>query len=253
MDFSRLDVGFLHTVYIILIISLIPIIIFTFWAQWRVSSAFNRFSQIMSRRGITGAQLADAIIQRKNLNTALKMLPPHSNPLENYFDPRDNSIALSQLVFSSPSITALGVSAHEVGHAIQHADKYLPSRVRSALVPVVNLVTRISMPIVMIGFLLLLFAIITPQFALVFMVAGMAMYGASTIFMLATLPVEFNASRRAMAMLSESGALDHEELRGARTVLNAAAMTYVASFLVSLTYFLIFFVRVLIILAATRR
>ena len=201
-------------------IIMLPALLLTLWAQIRVKSAFSQFSQVNSRRGMTGRDAAEAVLRMHQV--AGVQVEPVSGRFTDHYDPRSNRIRLSDGVFGSTSVAAIGVAAHEAGHAVQHAEGYGPIRLRTAMVPVVQFSSRLAMPLILIGLLLPVeYSIVTT--------IGILVYAAATLFELVTLPVEFNASARALKSLGETGILDEEELKGAKKVLQAAAMTYLAS------------------------
>lgn len=201
-------------------IIMLPALLLTLWAQIRVKSAFSQFSQVNSRREMTGRDAAEAVLRMHQV--AGVQVEPVSGRLTDHYDPRSNRIRLSDGVFGSTSVAAIGVAAHEAGHAVQHAEGYGPIRLRTAMVPVVQFSSRLAMPLILIGLLLPVeYSIVTT--------IGILVYAAATLFELVTLPVEFNASARALKSLGETGILDEEELKGAKKVLQAAAMTYLAS------------------------
>lgn len=201
-------------------IFMLPAIIITMIAQIRVQSAFRKYSQITTLRNMTGAQAADAVA-RFGGAYGVQVQRVAGNLTDN-FDPRNNTISLSEDVYSAPTIAAVGVAAHEAGHAIQHAQGYLPNKIRTALVPVTNIGSRLAIPLVILGLIL-------PVRYDFVVYAGIILYSFAVLFQLVTLPVEFNASFRAIRALNESGILYPDELEGARKVLTAAAMTYLAA------------------------
>ena len=210
--------------YLILVV---PALFISLWAQLKVKSTFNRYEQVYARQGITAAQAARRILDQNGLyGVRIEMT---GGKLTDHYDPRTNVIRLSQSVYNSPSVAALGVAAHEAGHAVQYGVNYLPIKIRNGLVPVTNICSSLSIPLVIIGFLMS---------ARPLVIAGILLFAAVAVFQFVTLPVEFNASRRAIAVLGESGMLDEGELQGAKRVLSAAAMTYVAALLVSLAQLL---------------
>ena len=210
--------------YLILVV---PALLISLWAQLKVKSTFNRYEQVYARQGITAAQAARRILDQNGLyGVRIEMT---GGKLTDHYDPRTNVIRLSQSVYNSPSVAALGVAAHEAGHAVQYGVNYLPIKIRNGLVPVTNICSSLSIPLVIIGFIMS---------ARPLVIAGILLFAAVAVFQFVTLPVEFNASRRAIAVLGESGMLDEGELQGAKRVLNAAAMTYVAALLVSLAQLL---------------
>ncbi|HBT46981.1 MAG TPA: peptidase [Peptococcaceae bacterium] len=199
-------------------ILLIPAIILSLYAQFKVQSTFERYSRVASRRGMTGAQVARDMLDRAGLhNVRVEMVQGF---LSDHYDPRIKVLRLSPAVYQSSSLASLGVAAHEAGHALQHRTGYLPLQLRSALVPVVSFGSNLAIPLLLIGILLGL-----PSLARL----GVYAFTLVVLFTLITLPVEFNASRRAVALLETGGYLSGQELVGARRVLNAAALTYVAA------------------------
>ncbi len=201
---------------------LIPALILAVWAQAKVKSAFQRYSAVNARRGVTARDAVRTILDSNGLNTVA--VERTQGALTDHYDPRSKILRLSESVYSSPSIAAIGVAAHEAGHAIQDAKGYTPLRLRNAFVPVASLGSSLALPLFFIGFL---FG--TPML----MDAGIIFFSAVLLFHLVTLPVELDASRRALGILSESGLLASDEIGGARAVLNAAALTYVAATLMS--------------------
>lgn len=221
--------------YLVLVL---PAIVFALIAQARVSSAFNRFSRQRTARSITGAMAAEYVL-RANGITDVRVERVGGN-LTDHFDPKNRVIRLSQDVYDSPSVAAVGVAAHEAGHAAQYAHGYGPIKLRSAIIPVTQIGSGLSWPLILIGLWLgnqTLFAV------------GIAFFALATLFQLVTLPVEFNASARAMEALAEGGVLEHHELPGARKTLNAAALTYVAALAVSVAQLL----RLLLMFGGGRR
>ncbi len=198
--------------------------VFTLIAQVKVKSTFNKYSKHKSARALTGAQAARMILDRNGLrNVRIERV---SGSLSDHYDPKANVVRLSDTVHDNDSIAAIGVAAHECGHAVQYAVGYGPIRLRMAILPVTQFGSSLAFPLIFIGLLL--------QFTgLAYL--GVALFALATFFQLVTLPVEFNASSRALAVLSDYGTLDDDELRGAKKVLSAAAMTYVAALAVSLT------------------
>ncbi len=214
-------------------IILIPAIIFTLFAQIRVKSAFETGSRIKTSRGITGAAAARKILDDNGLyHISIERVGGH---LTDHYDPREGVIRLSDSVYDSTSAAAVGVAAHEAGHAVQYGTDYFPIRVRAALIPVTRIGSMLAMPLFLIGILLSYVYFQAPsQIAEILMVSGIALYSFSTLFQLITLPVEFNASRRALKILDGWGTMTNEEQAAARSVLSAAAMTYVAALATSL-------------------
>ena len=200
-------------------------------AEIGVKSAFNRYSRVMSQRGYTAEQVARMILDRNNLHH-VRIEYTHGH-LTDHYDPRAGVIRLSQNVAGSSSVAAIGVAAHECGHAVQHAEEYQPLVFRNAIVKSTNLCSRLSFLLILIGiFITYVTAEISPVSSL-FFTLGIIAFSVTTFFQLVTLPVEFNASRRAMATIESLGVLNETEQYGARKVLKAAAMTYVAALVVS--------------------
>ena len=203
---------------------MIPGLIFTLWAQMRVQSAFNKYSKVGVRSGITGAEIARRILRAAGLESVdVEAIPGH---LTDHYDPSKGVLRLSQDVYSSRSVAALGIAAHEAGHAIQHAPKY-PARVmRTVIAPAAATGSQLGIWIFMIGMLIGFFAHMQVGWILDI---GIILFSAAVFFTLVTLPVEFNASRRAIVILRDSGYLTTDELPKAKAVLDAAALTYVAA------------------------
>ena len=206
---------------------LVPAMIFAFWAQYKVQSTFKKYDRIKTQRGMTGADAARKILDSNGLyDVKVEYVRGHLN---DHYDPRTNVIRLSDATYGSTSVAALGVAAHEAGHAVQHATGYFPIKLRGAIIPVTRFGSMLAMPLFIIGLLLTGFMNIDPIVGQYLMFGGIALFSLSTLFQLVTLPVEFNASSRALRTLEESGMLYGEEISGAKQVLSAAAMTYVAS------------------------
>ena len=215
--------------YIILVL---PAVILSLFASAKVNSTFHKYSTVYSKSGLTGAEVARRILYENGLyDVRIEQARGH---LTDHFDPRTNVIRLSESTYSSTSSAAIGVAAHEVGHAIQYANNYAPLKIRNAIVPITNLGSKLSMPLILLG---ILFSAFAPFFAYV-ACAGVACFSLCALFQLLTLPTEFNASHRALKAIDECGALDRVEMEGARKVLSAAAMTYVAALAVSLAQLL---------------
>ena len=200
-----------------------PTILLSLWAQFKVKSTFAKYSAIPSGRRITGAAAAKLLMDANNIgNVAIE---PVAGSLTDHYDPGRRVLRLSQPVYGETSLAAVGVAAHETGHAIQHARGYGPLGLRSALVPAANIGSTIGPWLAMAGLVMRQGILLN---------IGIILFAAAVAFYLITLPVEFNASSRALAILSQNGVLTSEELRGVRKVLSAAAMTYVASALTAL-------------------
>lgn len=220
------------------IILLVPAMIFALIAQSRVHSTFKKYDRVHSQRRMTGADVARRILDQNGLyNVKIEYVRGH---LSDHFDPRTNVIRLSDATYGSTSVAAIGVAAHEAGHAVQYATGYAPIKLRSKIIPVTQLGSRLAMPLFLIGLLFVGFGSIDPIIGEFMMFGGIILFSLSTIFQLVTLPVEFNASSRALRTLGEGEILNKDELLGAKAVLNAAAMTYVAALATSLAYLLRF-------------
>ena len=206
--------------YIVLVL---PCVLLSLWASANVNSTFKKYSKQLSARRITGAEAARRVLAANGVHGV--RIDRVRGDLTDHFDPRTNVIRLSDSVFDNASTAAIGVAAHEAGHAVQYAQGYGPIKLRAAIIPVTNLGSKLAMPLILIG-LLLSFA---EDFSFFFVYLGIACFGLSLVFQLVTLPVEFNASRRAMVALEEGGILTEEEQKGAKKTLKAAALTYVAA------------------------
>lgn len=213
----------------ILYFLLIVTFVFTLVVQLKVSSTFNKFANIKAGVGRTGAEVARRILDAHGLFD-VRIERVHGN-LTDHYDPRAKVLRLSEGVYSSSSPSAVGVAAHEVGHAIQHAEKYAPIEWRAKLVPVVNFASRFSWIAIMLGLFISYASIILGDYVVGF---GIVLFAATTLFHLVTLPCEFNASRRALAELDMTGWYSHSELGMSKKVLTAAAMTYVAALATSI-------------------
>ena len=215
--------------------------IYAMIASAQVNSTFKKYSTHISARGLTGAQAAERVLFANGV-TDVRIARTAGN-LTDHFNPKDNTIYLSDSVYDSASVAAIGVAAHEAGHAVQHAVGYVPIQIRSAIVPITNVGSKLSMPLIIIGLLLTAY---TQNFDYGYEIAllGVFCYSFCVLFQLVTLPTEFNASRRAVKALEEGMILDEDELRGAKKTLKAAAMTYVAALAVSLLQFLRLFAMV---------
>lgn len=217
--------------YIVLVL---PAMIIAMWAQYKVKSTFNKYSKVTNSRRVTGAYAAQAILSYYGItNVRIERV---NGKLTDHFDPRTNVIRLSDEVYNSTSVAAIGVACHEAGHAAQHAEGYAPIRIRNSILPVCNIGSTLGVPLALIG----LFMGAEPIIYL-----GIALYAGIFIFHLATLPVELNASRRAISVIDATDLLYDDEIGGAKKVLSAAAMTYVASMLVALANVLRFALRIL--------
>ena len=205
-------------------------ILISLYAQIKVSTTFNKYSRVNTFRGKTAAEAAQMILSSKGLYDV--RIERVQGNLTDHYDPRSNVLRLSDSVYSSSSAAAVGVAAHEAGHAIQHAEGYLPIVVRSKLVPVTNFASRISWIVILLGALMSFFAGMSDIGYLVVM-AGIGLFSVTAVFQLVTLPCEFNASKRALECLRKSGWYSENELSASKKVLSAAAMTYVAALFVT--------------------
>ena len=211
--------------YLVLVL---PCLILSLWAGARVNSTFKKYANQISSRRITGAQAAQRVLQSNGVYGV--RIERVSGNLTDHYDPKTNVIRLSDNVYDSPSTAAIGVACHEAGHAVQYAQNYSPIKLRAAIIPITNIGSRLAMPLILIG---LVFSTLG-SFSNTIIYIGIACFALSLVFQLITLPVEFNASRRAMDAIEQSQLLTEEEQKGARKTLSAAAMTYVAATAVSL-------------------
>ena len=206
--------------YVVLVL---PCIILSMWASANVNSTFKKYSGQLSSRRITGAEAAQRVLMENGVQGV--KIQRISGNLTDHYDPRTNVIRLSDNVYDNTSTAAIGVACHEAGHAVQYAQSYAPIKLRAAVIPVTNLGSKLAMPLILIGLLLSYLG----NFSYMLVYAGIACFGLSLVFQLVTLPVEFNASRRALAAISSGNLLTEEEQKGARKTLTAAALTYVAA------------------------
>lgn len=206
--------------YVILVL---PCILLSLWASSNVNSTFKKYSSQFSRRGLTGAEAARRVLSAHGVgNVRIERV---SGNLTDHYDPRTNVIRLSDNVYGNTSTAAIGVACHEAGHAVQYAQGYAPIRLRAAIIPVTNFGSRLAMPLILIGLLLAAFG----NLSVILIDLGIACFGLSLVFQLVTLPVEFNASNRALRAIADSNLLTEDEQAGARKTLRAAALTYVAA------------------------
>ncbi|MEE3428717.1 MAG: zinc metallopeptidase [Ruminococcus sp.] len=201
------------------LIFMLPLIIFTLVIQGIMNSTFRKYSAIRNSRGITGAQAAERVLMQNGV-TGVRIEPVQGS-FTDHFDPRTNVIRLSEPVYNSNSIAAVGVACHEAGHAVQHAQGYLPNKIRSVILPAANIGSKLSWIFIIAG---LITSALQPL-----LYVGIILFSAAVLFTLATLPVEFNASSRALKCIKETAMLSESEYTGAKRTLQAAAMTYVAS------------------------
>ena len=225
------------------LIFVLPCLLLSLWASANVNSTFKKYSKQLSSRGITGAEAARRVLYANGVHNV--RIERVSGNLTDHYDPKTNVIRLSDSVYDSTSTAAIGVACHEAGHAVQYAKNYAPIKLRAAIVPITNIGSKLAMPLILIG-LLLSFG---ESISYGFVYAGIACFSLSVIFQLVTLPVEFNASRRAMEAIESGDLLNTEEQKGARKTLTAAALTYVAATAVALAQLL----RLLLLFGGRRR
>ena len=208
-----------------------PALLFAIGAQIKVKNSFNKYSRVMSSRGLTGANAAMQVLNYYGIHDV--QIERVSGKLSDHYDPKTKVIRLSDEVFSSTSVAAIGVACHEAGHAAQHVQSYAPLKWRNAIIPICNIGSTLGIPIALIGVFL--------NFGILIDI-GLALYALIAVFQLITLPVEFNASRRAVDVISQTHILDEEEISGTKKVLSAAAMTYVAALATSIANLLRFII-----------
>ena len=210
--------------YVLLVV---PAFVLALWAQIKVKSTYKKYSAVRNSRGLTGAQAAARVLFSHGINNV--QIERVSGTLTDHFDPRSNVIRLSEGVYDSTSVAAVGIACHEAGHAVQYAKSYAPIRLRNAILPACNIGSRLGLPMAIIGLM-----IWRTGFGEYLFWIGLLLYALVAFFQLVTLPVEFNASRRALQAIDDGGMLAGDEYRGAKKVLTAAALTYVAALAVSL-------------------
>ena len=226
--------------YLVLIL---PCMIFSMIASSRVNSTFQKYSQQYSQRRITGAEAARRVLAHNGVSGV--RIERVTGNLTDHYDPRTNVIRLSDSVYSSTSTAAIGVAAHEAGHAVQYAANYAPIKLRAAIIPLTNFGSKLAMPLILAGILLTFLG----SFSTLLVYLGIGAFALSFVFQLITLPVEFNASRRAIRAIEDAQLLTAEEQRGAQKTLKAAAMTYVAAMSVALAQL----IRLILIFGNRRR
>ena len=205
------------------IVIVLPFVLLSMWASRSVNTTFKRYSQVRSTRQLTGAQAARRVLHINGVRGV--RIEQVSGNLTDHYDPKTNVIRLSDSVYNSCSVAAIGVACHEAGHAVQYAKNYAPIKLRATIIPVTNIGSKLAMPLILIGIILN----IAGSISYTFVYLGIACFSLSVIFQLVTLPVEFNASRRAMQAIESAELLTVDEQRGAKKPLKAAAMTYVAA------------------------
>lgn len=211
--------------YVVLVL---PCVLIAIWASYNVNSTFQRHAKQLSMRRITGAQAAQRVLSANGVSNV--RIERVSGNLTDHYDPKSNVIRLSQDVYDSTSTAAIGVACHEAGHAVQYAQNYGPIKLRAAIIPATNVGSKLAMPLILLGVILSAFS----YYSYTLVYVGIACFGLSLIFQLVTLPVEFNASNRAIRAIEDGNILTEEECRGAKKVLRAAALTYVAATAVAL-------------------
>lgn len=225
------------------VVLVLPCMLLAMLASANVNSTFKRYSQQYSRRGLTGAEAAQRVLAANGVRgVGIERI---SGNLTDHYDPRSNVIRLSDSVYSNTSTAAIGVACHEAGHAVQYAQSYAPIKLRAAIIPVTNFGSKLAMPLILLG---ILFSGLG-EFSTLIVYLGLACFGLSFVFQVVTLPVEFNASSRALRAIESGQLLTDEELTGARKTLSAAAMTYVAATAVALAQLL----RLIVIFGGNRR
>ena len=226
--------------YVVLVL---PCVLLSLWASANVNSTFRKYSRQYSSRRLTGAEAAQRVLSANGVSGV--RIERISGNLTDHYDPRTNVIRLSDGVYDNTSTAAIGVACHEAGHAVQYAQDYAPIKLRAAIIPVTNFGSQLAMPLILLGIVLSAFGSMSDL--LIYL--GIGCFGLSLVFQLVTLPVEFNASRRALVAIEEGELLTDEELMGARKTLRAAALTYVAATAVALAQLL----RLLAIFGGRRR
>ena len=226
--------------YLVLVM---PCILLSLWASSNVNSTFKKYSRQYSSRRLTGAEAAQRVLMANGVRGV--RIERVSGNLTDHYDPKTNVIRLSDSVYSDTSTAAIGVACHEAGHAVQYAENYGPIKVRAAIIPLTNFGSRIAMPLILAGILMTFLG----SFSDTLVYLGIAAFGMSLVFQIVTLPVEFNASRRAMQAIESANILTEEEQRGARKTLKAAALTYVAATAVALAQLL----RLMLLFGGRRR
>ena len=225
------------------LVIVLPCIMLSLWASSSVNSTFKRYAKVTSMRHITGAEAAQRVLSANGVHGV--RIERVSGNLTDHYDPKTNVIRLSDSVHSSTSVAAIGVACHEAGHAVQYAQNYFPIKIRAAIIPITNFGSKLAMPLILLGLVLSFMANLS--FTLVYL--GIACFALSLVFQLITLPVEFNASRRAMETIDQAELLTAEERKGAKKTLKAAAMTYVAAVAVALAQLL----RLILLFGGRRR
>lgn len=214
------------------LVIVLPCILLSLWASSRVNSTFKRYSKQLSARHITGAEAAQRVLRASGVYGV--QVQHVSGNLTDHYDPKSNVIRLSDSVYNSTSVAAIGVACHEAGHAVQYAQHYFPIKVRAAIIPITNIGSKLAMPLILLGIVLSFLG----NFSYTLVYLGILCFALTLVFQLVTLPVEFNASRRALEAIDQADLLSSDERRGAKKTLSAAAMTYVAATAVALAQLL---------------
>lgn len=243
------DINYNLMINILYLISIcfIPVLLWSIYVSYKVNANFRRFSKVNSKRGLPAHIVARQILDSEGLTNV--QISRCRGSLTDHYDPRTNTVVLSDSVYDSASIAAIGVAAHEVGHAIQHARNYVPVKIRGALVPVLNISSKLIIPALIVNIFLTFFLPINSPIPMIIYYVIFGVYALNMLFSLVTLPCEFNASARAKEILGDMAILDDEELKCVSKVLRSAAMTYVASFVMTLVQL----ARILLIILANRR
>lgn len=223
--------------YYILGIILLPAIILSIYAQVKVQSTYSKYRKVISEKNLTGKQVAELILNASDISNV--QITEIEGNLTDYYDSKNKVLALSKANYNGSSISSIGVTAHECGHAIQDKVNYFPMKLRSMVIKIYNISSKLLLPLIIIGFIFD-FLLLIPFASTIFLYIGITVFGLSLLLNLITLPVEFNASKRALEILEKSTILTNEETKMAKKVLNSAALTYVAAFIYSLLNFLRF-------------
>ena len=223
-----MGLGYYYGFDISYIVLVLPCIILSLWASYNVNNTFKKYSSQLSSQRITGAQAAQQVLSAHGVhNVRIERI---SGNLNDHYDPKSNVIRLSDSVYNNTSTAAIGVACHEAGHAVQYAKNYGPIKLRAAIVPITNIGSKLAMPLILLGIVFSVFL----SYSYTFVYIGIGCFALSLVFQLVTLPVEFNASRRAIESIRRWNILTNDELKGARKTLTAAALTYVAATAVAL-------------------
>ncbi|HHX72343.1 MAG TPA: zinc metallopeptidase [Clostridiales bacterium] len=233
--------GFIYGFDIYYFILIVPAILLSLWAQVQVKSAYNKYAKVTTSRGMTGAEAAEAVLRQNGVRGV--RIERVSGQLTDHFDPRSNVIRLSDGVYDSKSVAAAGIAAHEAGHAVQYAEEYTPIRLRMAIIPITQFGSMLAWPLILISFF------IESVYSNMLFAIGAVLFSAVVLFQLITLPVELNASKRAIGALESGQMLSSQEVPGAKKVLRAAALTYVAALAVAAAQLL----RILLLRQSRRR